>query len=248
MTDNHGSTRRAFLACTAGTAAPALLLSGCASGREQSTATKPEGEKGGAREVLANEDLMREHGVLRRALLVFAEVAGRMRRSPASVPPEALRNTARLFRTFGEDYHERKLEEAFIFPALKGTKSPAAAYPDILTAQHNRGREITDYIIAVTEAAKIGAEAATLAAALEAFVRMYEYHAAREDTIVFPAWKEVVTDSQYDELSDKFEEIEHQEFGKDGFEDAVKRIGDIEDSLGLGDLAQFTAPPPPAVR
>ena len=247
MTDNHGRTRRTFLVCAAGTA-PALLLSGCAGGKEQAAGTKPEGEKGGAREVLANEDLMREHGVLRRALLVFAEAASRLRRAPASVPPEALRDTARLFRTFGEDYHEKKLEEAFIFPALKGTKSPAAGYPDILTAQHNRGREITDYVIAVTEAAKIGADAATLASALESFARMYEFHAAREDTIVFPAWKEVVTDSQYDELSDKFEEIEHQEFGKDGFEDAVKKIGAIEESLGLGNLAQFTAPPPPSVK
>ena len=41
---------------------------------------------------------------------------------------------------------------------------------------------------------------------------------------------------------DKFEEIERQQFGKDGYEDAV---GQIEQALGLVDLAQFTAPPPP---
>ncbi len=235
-------TRRSILAG----AGPALLLTACAGRTDQTAVKKAEGEKGGAKEVLANEDLMREHGVLRRALLVFGEAAVRLRRDAGSVPPAVLRDTANLFRSFGENYHEKKLEEAFIFPALKGTTGPAAGYPDILIAQHDRGREITDYILAVTVGAKIGAEAGMLAAALEAFTRMYEYHAAREDTIVFPAWKAAVTDSQYDELSDKFEEIEHQEFGADGFEDAVKKIGEIEKSLGLSDLSQFTAPPPPS--
>ena len=35
-----------------------------------------------------------------------------------SVEPEALQKTAKLFRVFGEDYHEQKLEEAHIFPLL----------------------------------------------------------------------------------------------------------------------------------
>jgi hemerythrin-like domain-containing protein len=164
------------------------------------------------------------------------------------VPPDALQNTAKLFRTFGEDYHEKKLEEAFIFPAVKAAGGPAAAYPDVLIVQHERGREITDYILSVTQGVKLGANAAPLAAVLEAFARMYQHHAAREDTIIFPAWKATVTDKQYDELSDRFEEIEHQQFGKDGFEDAVKQISEIETSLGLADIAQFTAPPPPSAK
>jgi hemerythrin superfamily protein len=72
---------------------------------------------------------------------------------------------------------------------------------------------------------------------------MYRAHAAREDTIIFPAWKQTLTAKQLDEMNDKFEEIEHQQFGKDGFEDAVRQIADIENRLGLADLAQFTAPP-----
>jgi len=34
-------------------------------------------------------------------------------------------------------------------------------------------------------------------------------------------------------------------FGKDGFEDAEKKIDQIENILGFSDLAQFTPPPPP---
>lgn len=210
----------------------------------QAAGKKDENEKGG--EVTATEDLMREHGVLRRALLVYTAAAAKLRSNPAAVPPDALQKTAKLFRAFGKDYHEKKLEEAFIFPAVKQAGGQAAGLPDILAVQHQRGREITDYILAVTQGAKLGAaNAAPLAQALEGLVLMYRHHAAREDTLIFPAWKQTLTARQLDEMNDKFEDIEHEQFGEDGYEDAVKQIGDIEGSLGLADLSQFTAPPPP---
>ena len=74
---------------------------------------------------------------------------------------------------------------------------------------------------------------------------MYQNHTAREETIVFPAWKEALSERQLREMGDKFEDIERQSFGKDGFEDAVEQIAEIEQTLGFADLAQFTAPSPP---
>jgi len=98
----------------------------------------------------------------------------------------------------------------------------------------------------VTQNAKLGANAEDLAKALDAFVLMYRNHAAREDTIIFPAWKQTLTDKQPDEMNDKFEDIEHEQFGErkrkgrkekeeDGSEDAVKQISEIESSLGLAE-------------
>lgn len=232
-----------------------LVLTSCTGGnpsqsnRQTKTESpdKPnENAKGG--EVTATEDLMREHGVLRRALLVYQETAPKLRSNASAVAPDALQKTARLFRAFGEDYHEKKLEETYIFPAVKQAGGPAAALPDILIAQHQRGREITDYILAITNGTKLGASnAEPLARALETLARMYQHHAAREDTIIFPAWKQTLTAKQLDEMGDKFEDIEHEQFGSDGYEDAVKQIGDIEGSLGLSDLSQFTAPALPRV-
>jgi len=46
-------------------------------------------------------------------------------------------------------------------------------------------------------------------------------------------------------MNEKFEEIEHQQFGEDGFENALNQIAQIEQSLA-SDLAQFTAPAPPS--
>lgn len=125
-------------------------------------------------------------------------------------------------------------------------KGEAAKYPDILVAQHQRGREITDYTLAVTNGARIGNQhSEPLARALEGMVRMYENHAAREDTIVFPAWKQNFSNKRLDELSDEFEEIEHKKFGRDGFEDAERTISSVEATFGFTDISQFTPPPPP---
>ncbi|MDB5108868.1 MAG: hypothetical protein JWM69_1809 [Candidatus Binatus sp.] len=197
-------------------------------------------------EVSANEDLMREHGVLRRSLLIFYLSASKLRKNPQSVPPDALNKTAHLFRTFGEDYHERALEEPYIFPAVKKVGGKAGQYVDVLIEQHNRGREITDYILSSTSGQKLDpARADELARTMDGFVLMYQEHTAREDTVVFPAWHKSLSEHGYEEMGEKFEAIEHKQFGKDGFEDAADQVTHIEESLGLADLAQFTAPPPP---
>lgn len=189
---------------------------------------------------------MREHGVIRRAILVYREAAVKLRAKPSDVDPDILRRTALLFRNFGEDYHEKKLEETHIFPTIKKAGGPAVAYVGILVAQHQRGREITDYVLAVTAKGAIGTgDAEPLARALDSVELMYEHHAAREDTIVFPAWKDALSAHQLGEMGEKFEEIEHQQFGKDGFEDAVAQIGRIEQALGIADISRFTAPAPP---
>jgi hemerythrin-like domain-containing protein len=241
MAETDESRRR--LLTTAGIVGAALLSA--TSGFSAAAAEKGK-KRGEEKEVGAVEDLMREHGVLRRALLVYVESVPKLGANPGSLPTDAIARTAKLFRTFGEDYHERMLEEPYIFPAVKKAGGAAAAYVDVLKAQHDRGREITDYILTVTSKGAIGTgDAEPLARAFESFVLMYQNHTAREDTIVFPAWKDALSERQLREMGERFEDIERRQFGKDGYEEAVKQIGQIEQVFGLADLAQFTAPPPP---
>lgn len=197
-------------------------------------------------EVTATEDLMREHGILRRALLVYQEAAVKLRQDAASVPPDTLEKAANLFRVFGEDYHEKQLEEVYIFPAVKKVPGAAAGYVDVLLAQHLRGREITEYLLSISKADRIASNSVEpLAKTLESFVRMYEHHAAIEDTVIFPAWKAAIGSNELDAMGEKFEDIEHEQFGGDGYETALKRMEEIEQSLGSSNLDMFTAPPPP---
>jgi hemerythrin-like domain-containing protein len=237
------SSRRQWLTGLSSVGAGAILI-GCNKGVTSQPNQAKDANEDAEPEVTATEDLMREHGVLRRALLVYQETATKLT-SGSTIPPEPLQKTAKLFRDFGEEYHEKKLEEVYIFPAVKKAGGPAGSYADVLIAQHQRGREITDFILAATAGPKIStSNIKSFATALESLVRMYEHHAAIEDTIVFPAWKQTLNSEQLDEMNDKFEDIEHEQFGKDGFENALQQMAAIEQSLGLADLAQFTAPAP----
>jgi hemerythrin-like domain-containing protein len=197
--------------------------------------------------VTANEDLMREHGILRRALLVYTIASERLSEiGHADIDPTVLGRTAKLFRTFGEDYHERKLEEQHIFPVVRKLKSKVADYPDILQQQHDRGRDLTDYVVAVTRGGNISSgNMYPLAQALREFVIMYRIHAALEDTEVFPAWKQSLSAHAYGEMGERFEQIEKQTFGKDGFDDALKQIAAIEQQFGMPTLSEITMPAPP---
>jgi hemerythrin-like domain-containing protein len=237
------STRRAILlAAASGAAAVAPWAKAVNQDDSQRNEDRGPGE---AKDVGSVEDLMREHGVLRRILLVYQQSAGRLR-GATSMDLGALNRAAQLFRSFGEDYHEKMLEESFIFPALRKVRGPEAAYPDVLIAQHHRGRKITDYILDVTSLRKLsGSRATALASAFDGFAHMYHNHTAREDTLVFPAWKQALAERDIDEIGDKFEDIEQQQFGKDGFETIVEQVAEIEKALGYADLAQFTAPMPP---
>jgi hypothetical protein len=165
--------RRRFL--TAAGLTGGAVLAGCgaaATGGKGSAAMKEPGEEG-EEEVSPGEDLMREHGVLERVLLVYGEGARRLE-ADQDVPPEPLTG-ARLVRRFIED-HREQLEENFLFPRFEkvGLLVDLVA---VLRAQHQAGRRVTDEIEQL--AGKIGAEGqARPAAALRSFARMYRPHAA----------------------------------------------------------------------
>jgi len=215
-----------------------------ASGAEPKQAEKADKDEADE-DVGAVEDLMREHGVIRRILVVYRESAARLRVKPASVPPEILNKAASLLQTFGENYHEKLLEEAHLFPAVKKAGGPAAGLVDTLIAQHQRGREPTASVLSATQGTIGAAHAEPLARVLEGFARMYEEHAAQEDTIVFQAWKKALSKRQLNDMGELFEDIEHKTFGKDGFDDASEKIANIEAGLGIT-LAGMMAPPAPA--
>ena len=108
--------------------------------------------------------------------------------------------------------------------------------------QHRAGRRLTDTVLRLSTAKSLknADDRKTLAETLHLFIRMYNPHAAREDTVLFPALHGIVSAHEYDSLGEDFEKKEQQLFGADGFEKMVDRIAAIEKSLGIYDLAQFT--------
>lgn len=69
---------------------------------------------------------------------------------------------------------------------------------------------------------------------------MYRPHEAREDTVLFPAIRRIVSRHEYAALGEEFEKKEHALFGEDGFEKIVESVAAIEKGLGIYELAKFT--------
>ena len=228
--------RRHLLGISISTAG-AIVLSAC--GKPQPKTGEPGAPAEGEVPVTPPEDLMREHGVLKRILLIYRE--GRRRLDAGDqLPAQALNAGAAIIRSFIEDYHEQ-LEEQHVFPKLEKA-GKLADVTAVLRTQHSRGRVLTDRLLAATSAAPAldQAKREALGQDLSAFIRMYEPHEAREDTVVFPTLRQVVPAKEFREMADIFEDEEHRRFGQAGFEGVVDKVADIEKSLGIYDLSQFT--------
>ena len=218
-------------------AAGALLLAGCVSWG--GPGPKPPAASAADLPVTAPEDLMREHGLLRRVLLVYEEAARRLDGGEA-LPAKPVREAAGIIRSFIEDYHE-KLEEEFIFPRFEAAGRQLELVK-ALRAQHQAGRRITAEVLELAGAGEAvrPEDRARLAAELRQFIRMYRPHAAREDTVLFPELRGVVSARNFRAMCEAFEDREEDLFGEGGFEKMVARVAAIETALGIGSLDQFT--------
>jgi len=226
------TTRRAFVTAAAGFAASPALAQ----------APKGSEKKSKEPEVTPTEDLMREHGLLRRALLIYEHCGGLLRRKQ-TVDAAIVHDTASIIRKFVEQYHE-KMEEDYLFPRFRKANREVELV-NVLLQQHQVGRGVTEKILSLTAGPLREASAQqALAHQLEWFLYLYRPHAAREDTVLFPALHHIVTEKEYDLMGDQFEDIEHKQIGEHGFEDMLGRIGESERKLGIYDLAQFSKEPP----
>jgi hemerythrin-like domain-containing protein len=233
------TTRRNFLRHTSvvcgGLALPTVAVAVQQTSAPEDKASKPKG----AEEISPAEDLMREHGVLNRILLIYDE---HLHLLAAKKPFDGsvLTAAADVVRHFVEDYHE-KLEEDLLFPRFRkaGKLVPLV---NTLQKQHAAGRDLTAQIreLAATATFKLVSDSDKLADSLRAFLHMYRPHEAREDTVLFPAFRSVISAHEYDALGEDFEMKENELFGEDGFFKIVDQVAQLEKRLGIYDLSQFT--------
>lgn len=232
MKAKSATTRRGFVA----RAAVASLFAW--GGRGRIAGAEAPGEDAG-NEVSPPEDLMREHGVLKRVMMIYDEILRRIG-AGGDVAPDALADAARVIREFVEEYHE-KLEEDHLFPRFEKAHRLTDLVA-VLVEQHRAGRRLTDVVLAGAAPGpwKDPSTRRRVASALSAFNRMYGPHEAREDTVLFPAFRGVVSPREFAALGEEFERRENQLFGEDGFEKMVDRVAGIETRLGIYELARFT--------
>jgi hemerythrin-like domain-containing protein len=199
---------------------------------------RAQGKKEQEEKVTPPEDLMREHGVLDRVLLIYEAGIRKLSRNE-DFDPAVVTQSAGIVRDFINNYHE-KSEEEYVFPRFKS----AGKMLDLVNAllqQHQAGRRVTERILNLAPASRRDAnDRRQLVTAMQSFITMYRPHAAREDTDLFPQLQRLVSPNEYDAMAEEFEKKEHQLFGEDGFEKVVQQVAKIEETIGLHNLNQFT--------
>jgi hemerythrin-like domain-containing protein len=228
-----GSTRRDFLA-------QAGLLAGAAALIGPAAAWAAPKKAAVARvDVTPPEDLMREHGVLRRILFVYDDLRARLQ-AGKEFPLAVLTGANDIIRHFIQDYHEKD-EEEYLFTRFKKA-GKMVDLVNVLYAQHQAGRKVMAQLQGLATAANLQQPAGRqkIGDYLERFTRMYRPHAAREDTVLYPAFRSVISPKEFESLSDTFEDKEHKLFGEKGFENMVAQAAALEQKLGLYELTQFT--------
>jgi hemerythrin-like domain-containing protein len=252
MTDESHPSKRRFLqtagltglALSGGLAAAAhigelMVPAALGAERKSRNPAKDEKQKDDKDEqVTPPEDLMREHGVLDRVLLIY-EAGMRKFAVNEDFDPAVLTGSAEIVRDFIENYHE-KSEEQHVFPRFRKAGKMLGLIDTLLT-QHQAGRRVTAVILrCAPNSRKDGDDRRQLVSSMQAFIAMYRPHAAREDTDLFPKLRDLVSAHEYDAMAEIFEKQEHELFGEDGFEKMTARVAGLEQAIGIDDLNRFT--------
>jgi hemerythrin-like domain-containing protein len=180
------------------------------------------------------EDLMQEHAVLERILLVYEEGSRRLV-GGHELAPDVLTHAAGLVRRYIEDHHERD-EELHIFPRLERVGVELELIQR-LRLQHATGRALTSEVIELSTNLRDPARRTRVVESMQRFIRMYRPHAARENTVLFPAFRKAVSQPEYEALRDAVERSERAIYGDHLFETVLDEVHDLETTLGISELA-----------
>ncbi|HEX4423119.1 MAG TPA: hemerythrin domain-containing protein [Kofleriaceae bacterium] len=186
------------------------------------------------------EDLMIEHAVLERVLLIYEAGIRRLATPHGELDPAVIARAGGIIRRYIEDHHERD-EEQHVFPRLERVGVELALIQTLRT-QHAAGRRLTSEVIDRATAAGVRDPdgRARLAAAMQRFLWMYRPHAARETTVLFPAFRKAVPQAEYDQLRVTLERSERATLGAHVFDTMMSEVCALEAALGIGDLDAFT--------
>jgi hemerythrin-like domain-containing protein len=187
--------------------------------------------------VPATEDLMREHGVVERILLIY-EAGMRRLGQGEDIDLAILAQAGEIMRDFVHDYHE-KSEEDFVFPRFKKAGRMVELVDTLLT-QHAAGRKLTERFLELAPTANTEDKRKALIGTMQSTIALYRPHMARENTDLFPTLRSLVTPKEFDEISEALEKAEKAKFGGEGFEKTAKKVEAIEKRIGTNDISQYT--------
>jgi hemerythrin-like domain-containing protein len=201
---------------------------------------KEKGEELEEEESSPTEDLMREHGVVERILLIYQRILEKAI-TGQEIDISAINRASQMVDMYVSNHHEKD-EEEYIFPKFREANY-IVEIVDTLENQHDVARELNRQIMDLSsQGADISQEdLVRLLDRCGMYINMYLPHISRENTIVFPTFFDIVSNEYIQDIKEKMEDEEEQALGDTGFRGLVGRVSEIEKQVGCHDLEQYTA-------
>ena len=182
-------------------------------------------------EMRPTEDLMNEHRVIERMLVVVSRAADRLNEG-REVGSEVFVGAADFFKNFADRCHHGK-EEKLLFKKMmergvSGEVGPIA----VMLREHEDGRAHVRKI-AELSARKLDERSRTeLIKHAKAYVDLLGQHIQKEDNILYPMANQILTSEDQKELEKGFDEVEEKIMGPGVHERYHHMIEEWEEKLG----------------
>ncbi len=155
------------------------------------------------------EILSNEHRTIERGLRALGGLCVRLEQGE-KVPPEVLAQLLDFIRTFADRFHHAK-EEALLFPALEEHGVPRVGGPiGVMLCEHETARQLVAELARAVEAYSQG-EAQVIQSLIETtrhYLDLLSAHIHKEDNVLFPIAKGVLTVSALASLREGFAQVE----------------------------------------
>jgi hemerythrin-like domain-containing protein len=194
----------------------------------------PPGLEKAMEKISPTEELCIEHAMLDRIMLAMDQTLKMAGSRKADLSP--LKQACAMIRQVVDEHH-MKIEEEEVYPKFEDDRVLAPMIEDF-EEQHDEARKMVDRLEELAEAGK--PDTAELRRVFMDFRDMMMAHAAREETVLFPAMQGTWSDDELDALKEAQEEDEKKLLGDDADEKVFKMLGDIEAAAGIESVGDFT--------
>jgi hemerythrin-like domain-containing protein len=181
----------------------------------------------------AFEDLSHEHELIRRMISVMEALTVDLRSGTPGIAGD-LKEAIRFVRGFADKCHHGK-EERLLFPLIASKNQIVANMPvRILTSEHDAGRKLITELEDALTAMEAGNDRASAKAdqALTLYARMLRNHIDKEENIVFPLARTLISGEEAGLLAEQFEAVE-EEMGPSAHETFRGILESLEAKRGI---------------
>ncbi len=201
---------------------------------------KEKGEELEEKESSPMEDLMKEHGAVERIMLIYQRMIEKAI-TGQELDVSVINRASHMVEEYVSEHHERD-EEKYVFPKFREANY-IVDLVDTLEHQHDVSRELNRQAMELSaKGPRITRdETARLLDLCGMFIDMYLPHISRENTILFPAFFDIVSAEHIRDIKKEMEDEEEKVLGETGFRGFVGRIAALEKEIGCHELSRYTA-------